>query len=124
MPKGVLLHVLYNLFTNSIYWIDIREKRALKEKNYSVEKNEIIVEQKTDTNIWVYDTGLGVLKRMEYILFEALQSGKTNDGRGMGLYIVKKLLKSFNADITLLEERNEWENRYIFSITVPKDCVR
>lgn len=52
MPKGVLLHVLYNLFTNSIYWIDIREKRALKEKNYSVEKNEIIVEQKTDTNIW------------------------------------------------------------------------
>lgn len=67
---------------------------------------------------------MGVLKRMEYILFEALQSGKTNDGRGMGLYIVKKLLKSFNADITLLEERNEWENRYIFSITVPKDCVR
>lgn len=124
MPKGVLLHVLYNLFTNSIYWIDIREKRALKEKNYYVPNNEIVVEQKTDTNIWVYDSGLGVLKKMEYILFEALQSGKENDGRGMGLYIVKKLLKSFNADIELLEKTNEWGNRYIFSITVPKDCVR
>ena len=59
-----------------------------------------------------------------YILFDALQSGKENDGRGMGLYIVKKLLKSFNADIELLEETNEWGNRYIFSITVPKDCIR
>ena len=124
MPKGVLLHVLYNLFTNSIYWIDIREKRALKEKNYYVPNNGIVVEQKTDTNIWVYDSGLGVLKKMEYILFEALQSGKENDGRGMGLYIVKKLLKSFNADIELLEKTNEWGNRYIFSITVPKDCGR
>ena len=124
MPKGVLLHVLYNLFTNSIYWIDIREKRALKEKNYFVQNNEIVIEQKTDTNIWVYDSGLGVLKKMEYLLFEALQSGKENDGRGMGLYIVKKLLKSFHADIELLEETNEWGNRYIFSITVPRDCVR
>jgi signal transduction histidine kinase len=124
MPKGVLLHVLYNLFTNSIYWIDIREKRALKEKNYYIPNNEIVVEQKTDTNICVYDSGLGVLKKMEYILFEALQSGKENDGRGMGLYIVKKLLNSFSADIELLEETNEWGNRYIFSITVPKDCVR
>ena len=124
MPKGVLLHVLYNLFTNSIYWIDIREKRALKEKSYSVPNNKIVIEQKKDTNIWVYDSGLGVLKKMEYLLFEALQSGKENDGRGMGLYIVKKLLKSFNADIELLEETNEWGNRYIFSITVPKDCVR
>lgn len=124
MPKGVLLHVLYNLFTNSIYWIDVREKRALKEKNYYVEKNEIVIEQKTDTNIWIYDSGLGVLKKMEYILFEALQSGKENDGRGMGLYIVKKLLNSFKADIELLEETNEWGNRYIFSITVPNDCVR
>ncbi len=124
MPKGVLVHVLYNLFMNSIYWIDIREKRALKEDNYYLPNNEIVVEQKTDTNIWVYDSGLGVLKKMEYILFEALHSGKENDGRGMGLYIVKKLLKSFNADIELLEETNEWGNRYIFSITVPKDCVR
>mgnify|MGYP002083513968 CR=1 FL=1 len=124
MPKGVLLHVLYNLITNSIYWIDIREKRALKEKNYIVNKNEIVVEQKTKTSIWVYDTGLGVLKKMEYVLFDALQSGKENDGRGMGLYIVKKLLNSFKADIELLEEVNKFGNRYVFSITVPADCVR
>lgn len=73
MPKGVLLHVLYNLFTNSIYWIDIREKRALKEKKYCITNNEIVVEQKTESNIWVYDSGLGVLKKMEYILFDEIK---------------------------------------------------
>ena len=89
-----------------------------------INKNEIVVEQKTKTSIWVYDTGLGVLKKMEYVLFDALQSGKENDGRGMGLYIVKKLLNSFKADIELLEEVNKFGNRYVFSITVPADCVR
>ena len=100
------------------------KKEHWKKKKYCITNNEIVVEQKTESNIWVYDSGLGVLKKMEYILFDALQSGKENDGRGMGLYIVKKLLKSFNADIELLEETNEWGNRYIFSITVPKDCIR
>lgn len=125
MPKGVLLHVLYNLFTNSIYWIDIRKKRALTEKMYNFEeKDEIVIEQPASDNIIVYDTGTGVLKRMEYVLFDSLQSGKENDGRGMGLYIVKKLLNSFHADIELLEDRNKYGNRYKFSITVPEDCIR
>ncbi|QHI71120.1 ATP-binding protein [Aminipila terrae] len=124
MPKGVLLHVLYNLFMNSVYWIDIRQKRAIKEEAYLVENNKIIVEQESDTNILVYDTGIGVLKKMEYVLFDALQSGKENDGRGMGLYIVKKLLNSFKADIELLENTNEFGNRYIFSISVPAECIR
>lgn len=28
VPKGVLLHVFYNLINNSLYWIDVRRKRA------------------------------------------------------------------------------------------------
>ena len=56
---------------------------------------------------------------MEYILFEALQSGKeNNEGRGMGLYIVKKLLQSFDADIYLSEDRNAYGNRYKFIISL------
>ena len=124
MPKGVLLHVLYNLISNSIYWIDIKKKRALKEQKYYSTQNKIVIEQKSSTNIWVYDTGIGVLNKMQYVLFDALQSGKEHDGRGMGLYIVKKLLNSFKADIELLEDMNEFGNRYIFSITVPKQCTK
>lgn len=125
MPKGVLLHVLYNLFTNSLYWIDIRKKRGLSDFLYkSNDADKIAVEQVAKDTIRIYDTGLGVIPRMEYVLFDALQSGKEREGRGMGLYIVKKLLNSFHADIDLLDERNKYGNRYIFSITVPEDCVQ
>lgn len=126
MPKGVLLHVLYNLFSNSIYWVDIRKKRALTEDTFKDDRvnDEIVVEQPSPDNIIVYDTGTGVLRRMEYVLFDSLESGKEKDGRGMGLYIVQKLLNSFNADIELLEDRNKYGNRYIFSITVPEECVK
>ena len=32
----------------------------------------------------------------------------------MGLYIVRKLLNSFGGEIELLDERNEYGNRYKF----------
>jgi signal transduction histidine kinase len=71
---------------------------------------------------YVSDTGTGVKKEMEYILFEPLQSGKGPSGRGMGLYIVKCLLESFGGKIELLNDRNREGNRYIFAITVPEGC--
>ena len=46
---------------------------------------------------------------------DRLQSGKPlSEGRGMGLYIVRKLLNSFGGEIELLDERNEYGNRYKF----------
>ena len=60
-----------------------------------------------------------IIKTMEDILFEPLESGKPNhEGRGMGLYIVKKILNSFNANIELLSERNSYGNRYKFLISM------
>ena len=57
------------------------------------------------------------MKNMEDILFQPLESGKpNNEGRGMGLYIVQQLLRSFSADIQLLDERNKYGNRYKFLI--------
>ena len=56
---------------------------------------------------------------MEDVLFQPLESGKENHtGRGMGLYIVQQLLRSFSADIELTDERNEYGNRYKFRITL------
>lgn len=117
-PKGVMLHVLYNLVTNSIYWIDTRRERAKTDPLYNVSHADyILVEDDDEGNIIVSDTGTGVVKNMEDILFEALQSGKPmNEGRGMGLYIVKELLKSFGSNISLLDERNAFGNRFKFMI--------
>ena len=118
VPKGVLIHVFYNLITNSIYWIDKRRKYALSDKYYNHEGDDIITIDSPDPNvIVVYDTGTGVMKGMEDILFQPLESGKENNiGRGMGLYIVQQLLRSFSADIWLDSERNQYGNKFKFRI--------
>lgn len=119
VPKGVLLHVFYNLINNSIYWIDMRRKMAQTDPVYiRNDSDEILIESNGKNEIIVSDTGTGVSRKMEDILFEPLQSGKPfSQGRGMGLYIVKKLMNSFGGDITLLEDRNQYGNRYRFLLT-------
>jgi len=116
VPKGVLLHVFYNLINNSIYWIDVRRKRVQSDPYYALQNDdEIVIEEHGVDGIIVFDTGTGVSKNMEDILFEPLQSGKPfSEGRGMGLYIVRKLLNSFGGEIELLEDRNQYGNRYKF----------
>jgi signal transduction histidine kinase len=122
VPKGVLVHVFYNLFSNSRYWIDIRRKRAEKDSAYAYSgDDQIIVEPLGIDGLVVSDTGTGVAPNMQDILFEPLQSGKPyNEGRGMGLYIVKKLMNSFNGDIILLPDLNEFGNSYKFLLTTDK----
>lgn len=120
VPKGVLIHVFYNLFTNASYWIDRRRKYAQDDKSYVFEyEDKIVVEKINDEEISVYDTGTGVMRSMEDILFQPLESGKPNhEGRGMGLYIVQQLMRSFSADIQLLEERNRYGNKYKFLLSL------
>lgn len=117
VPDGLLLHVFYNLIDNSIYWIGERRNKALKEKYYDYKGSDFIkIEKKDESTIHVYDSGTGVLDKYQYTLFQPLESGKEKDGRGMGLYIVRNILRTFNANIELLEDRNQFGNRYIFSI--------
>lgn len=118
VPKGVLLHVFYNLINNSLYWIDVRRKWAQSDSTYNRNASDrIIFEEHGGDGLIIYDTGTGVAKSMEDLLFEPLQSGKPlSEGRGMGLYIVRKLLNSFGGNIELLDERNEFGNRYKFLI--------
>lgn len=119
-PKGVLIHVFYNLFSNSLYWINKRREYAQAETIYRTNEPDFIsVEPCGNNSLIVYDSGTGVLPIMQDILFDSLQSGKpNNEGRGMGLYIVKKLMNSFGGDIELLNELNGYGNRYKFLINV------
>lgn len=118
VPKGALLHVFYNLIDNSIYWIRQRQKLAKSNVKYERSQPDSIVIQSTSPNtLQFYDSGTGVLDKYQHILFNELVSGK-EDGRGMGLYIVRQFLKSFGGDIELLPVRNEYGNRYIFEICI------
>lgn len=117
VPKGAFMHVFYNLFDNSIYWIGVRQKRANHDKLFSLDDDDSITVRIKDKNtIQYFDSGIGVLEKYQYTLFQPMVSGKEN-GRGMGMYIVKKFLESFDAKIELLEELNRYGNRYIFEIT-------
>lgn len=120
VPKGVLVHIFYNLFSNSLYWIDIRRKWAQSDKKYVREKvDEIVICAVSENEIIVSDSGTGVIRSMEDILFEPLESGKKQEERrGMGLYIVKKLMQSFGGDIELMQDRNIYGHRYKFLLTV------
>ena len=122
LPKGVMLHVFYNLITNSKYWIDYRRKHAKLDHSYIFDGVDFIEIKCIQPGvIEISDSGTGVLPHMEHVLFGALQSGKeSNKGRGMGLYIVKRFLNSFDADIVLSEDRNQYGNRYKFVITLPE----
>ncbi|WP_222537846.1 ATP-binding protein [Pedobacter polysacchareus] len=118
VPKGALLHVFYNLIDNSIYWIRQRQKISKTNIKYERSKLDSIIIKSTSPNtLQFHDTGIGVLDRYQHILFNELVSGK-EDGRGMGLYIVRQFLKSFGGDIELLPMRNEYGNRYIFEVRI------
>lgn len=117
VPKGSLLHVFYNLIDNSIYWIKQRQKLS---KTNSLYKNEdrdfITIRSINQTTVHFFDSGTGVLEKYQHTLFNEMESGKDDGGRGMGLYIVRQFLKSFGGEIELLQSQNIYGNRYIFEI--------
>lgn len=117
IPRGAFMHMFYNLFDNSIYWIGERQSKAIYDKSfYRAEKDKITVRIKDENSFQYFDSGTGVLDKYQHTLFQPLVSGKEN-GRGMGMYIVRKFLESFDARIELLNDRNEYGNRYIFEVT-------
>lgn len=117
IPKGAFMHIFYNLIDNSIYWIGQRQDKARYDKFFVNEDGDkITVRIKDENTIQYFDSGTGVLEKYQYDLFLPMVSGKEN-GRGMGMYIIRKFLESFDAKIELLNDTNQYGNRYIFEIT-------
>ncbi|WP_160043662.1 sensor histidine kinase [Paenibacillus sp. USDA918EY] len=104
--KGLLITIFDNLFLNSLFWVTMSEKD--KEIYFEVDPyNNLVV---------VYDSGPGIHRDIENILFQPYESMKP-DGRGLGLYIVNELIKSINASIYLdKSNKNEYGNYYRFII--------
>lgn len=103
--------IIENFLINSKYWL----------RKAEVSNPEITFTLERETNkLYVYDNGVGIFKDKEDFIFDAFVTNKPgNEGRGLGLYIVKNLLEEIGADITLSQERNEEGNRFKFIITFP-----
>ena len=115
-----LTQVFDNLVRNSAYWL----RRGELTGNVSRSK-EIEVEL-TPFGFIVSDSGPGVDPHYEDSLFEIFVTAKPerDTGQGLGLFIVRELLRTDGCDISLLADRNENGCRYRFAVNLRPLVVR
>lgn len=110
--KEGLKIIFENLIINSVYWLS----------KMQIDNPVINIQFINNNKIHVWDNGFGIHNDVSEKIFEPFISNKpVNEGRGMGLYIVKEMLKEVSGDIRLLNETNSYGNRYKFEIIFQGD---
>ena len=100
MNEGKITQVIDNLIRNSEYWVN----RDIRNKKLSSGEVSIFVES---PRILIRDNGPGVEPRVEDTLFDAFITTKPGqEGRGLGLFVVRQLLDSEGASVHLGTHRN------------------
>lgn len=97
VEKGQILQILDNLFSNAMYWLARRVERK--------ERAKITVELDFEgREIRVIDNGPGVPVTTGERVFDAFYTTKpSGDGRGLGLYIARRLAEENAADLDLID---------------------
>jgi len=95
---GVVMQMLINLFDNSAYWLDTVD-REIKEIKIIVNGDE--------GELIFSDNGPGIDKEDLPYIFEPFYSGKGQEGRGLGLYIVRQLLERHDYSISVIEREKD-----------------
>lgn len=96
VEKGQILQILDNLFNNSCYWLARRLDRNEKAKI------RVVINPKLGT-LEFADNGPGISDSVGDRVFDAFYTSKPQDGRGLGLYIAKRLAEENDMKITLLD---------------------
>lgn len=103
--KGILTTIFDNIFLNSLYWVQYSKKKKCI---------EFVVKQ--DGYVECFDSGCGVHPEIEDKLFEPFRFMKEN-GRGLGLFIVKELTENMNGRVWLSDERREGRRyKFVFDL--------
>ncbi|HNR20451.1 MAG TPA: sensor histidine kinase [Bacteroidia bacterium] len=98
MREGSCMQVFNNLIDNAVFWTGRKsetDKRKIK----------IIIDEK-EKSVYVSDSGAGIASRYRDKIFDPFFSMKGEDGRGLGLYIVKEILDEKNFGIYLVTEED------------------
>lgn len=104
--KGILTTIFDNIFLNSLYWVQ-----------YSEQKKYIKFVVKQSGIIECFDSGCGVHPEIEDKLFEPFRFMKEN-GRGLGLFIVKELTENMNGRVWLSDERRKGRRyKFVFDLS-------
>ncbi|MFP4845046.1 response regulator [Winogradskyella sp. PE311] len=113
IDKVAFSQILINLAYNAI--------RYTKEGSVSI---NVLEKERTDKDVTlrfeIKDTGIGIKEEHRSVVFSAFENkaflNKNSSGSGLGLYIVKTLLKSHNSDIDYISEPGKGTT-FFFDIT-------
>ncbi len=118
--KGMIVQIVENLISNSIYWLDLRRQR---EPEF---KPEVKISVGTDPLMVSYqDNGNGVAKQNQEKIFRAFFSLKEKSKRrGLGLYIARECAKYHGGSLTLDGKANQETGRlHRFTLELPDEVV-
>lgn len=110
LPREELVSIIGNLIDNAL-------EATQKHKGSGGEVTLSMTDIGNDLIFEIEDQGAGVSEQLEEKIFDRGVTSKTNDGHGIGLYIVKKLLKGLNGSITITRKQCEGS---LFTVYVPK----
>lgn len=106
--KGMVVQVLENLISNSIYWLEIEKQRKMSfkpELKISIEENPV--------RIFFSDNGPGISAQYKDRIFDLFFSLKDKSHRrGLGLYIAKEAAEYNGGSLMLDEESVNDEGRF------------
>lgn len=91
-----LLQLLINLLDNAVYWLADRKDKKI-----------LITLDGTKCRLTFSDNGPGIRDEDKPYIFQAFYSGKGEDGRGLGLYISRKLMERNDYSINLADFSDE-----------------
>lgn len=98
MREGSCMQVFNNLIDNAIFWCSRKSETDRKKIKIILEENE--------KSVYISDSGPGIVSRYRDKIFDPFFSMKGEDGRGLGLYIIKEILDEKNYGIYLVTEED------------------
>lgn len=115
--KGMIVQVLENLISNSIYWLN---RRKQLEPNFTPKINITIDTEAKE--IRFTDNGPGVDPRRREDIFQPFVTDKPpGEGKGLGLYIARELSIYNGANLFLSDQTTDHPDRYNTFIFVLED---
>lgn len=118
--KGMIVQIIENLISNSLYWLDLRSQH---EPGF---QPRITIAMEDDPLTIIYeDNGRGIAKENREKVFRAFFSLKEKSKRrGLGLYIARECAEYHGGTLTLDENLNRETGRlHRFILTLPDEVL-
>lgn len=114
MYRSELVSVLHNLMSNAFKAVKGKQDRRIEVKGY---------EEDGFVHLWFLDSGKGLDDNLREVVFEPFESFSEPDikfgaGTGLGLKIVRDMIRSYGGDVRFIDAPDDWET--CVEVTLPK----